>query len=305
MRSIVRTAVGSKFQLAKAIGAPILPNANETLNEALNNSDAVPYQPAIPTAGMEVTDPYNYQTDSVNMRLQYIAIGPGGHYAVTNATHGIPTTQDKPHAALDTGLFKWMPFVVKPLTDDLTPDQRVNYRLRKVVTIGGTQYAAYFLRFIDLSTATITQNIVKKVKGVKTYTPYVATVQNLVPKDPDISGVNDGTSVETTVQVDITFDETQSQWLREAAALWYGDENAAIVSEIAFCSGVDKNVTKAYPATGNQVTQPVTTNTVEAVAVEMAIVESTYYPMVFNNGSVTERVFIGTEDALYGVNYNG
>lgn len=305
MRSIVRLGVGSEFQLAKAIGAPIIPKANTTLNEAVNNKDVVPFQPAIPTAGMEFADDYNYQLDSNGVKIQYLAIGVGGHFGVTNATHGIPTTQTKPHLARHTGLYRQIPFVCKPLDDDLSLDDRAKYRLRKVVEINGVKYAAYFLRYIDLSASSIVQLIVKKDKGVKQSQPYNPTINDLVPKDPTISGTNDGTYLQTYIQTDITFNSVEAAWLREVAALWFGDENAAIVSEIAICHGVDKPITKRYPATGNQTPQQVNSSLKEAQAVQITIVESTHFAMTFTNGSVSEKIYVGTEDALYGSNYIG
>ena len=305
MRSIVRLGVGSAFQLARAIGAPIIPQANSTLNEAVNNSDVVPFQPAIPSAGMEFADDYNYQTDSVNCKLQYLAIGVGGHFAVNNATHGVPTTQTKPHKARDTGLYRQIPFACKPLDDDLSLEERAQYRLRKVVDINNVKYAAYFLRHIDLSASSIVQLIVKKVNGVKQSTPYAPTVNDLVPKDPVINGTNDGTYLQTYIQTDLTFDSNQAALLREVAALWFGDENAAIVSEIAICSGVDKPITKRFPPTGNQTPINVNNALKEAMAVQASIVESTHMAMTFINGSVSEKIYIGTEDPLYGSNFTG
>lgn len=303
MRSIVRLGMGSLFQLATAIGAPIIPQANSTLNEAINNPDVVPFQPAIPTAGMEFADDYNYQTDSKNNKLQYIAIGSGGHYNITNSTNGRPKMGTKPHKARDTGFFDMMPFVCKPLTGDLTVEERANYRLRKVVEINGVLYAAYFLRYMDLSASSISQNIVKKDKGVTTSVPYKPTINDLVPRDPVISGSNDGTYIQTLIQADISFSSTEAQWLREVAELWYGDANDAIVSEIAICSGVDKPITSRYPPSGNQTPQQIASALKEAQAVQIAIVESVYHAMTFNNGSVTEKIYIGTEDPLYGTNF--
>lgn len=300
MRSIVRLATGSLFQLAKAVGAPIIPQANSTMNEAVNNASIVPYQPTIPTAGMEMAEDYNYQTDSANAKIQYIAIGIGGHYGVTNATHGIPSTQTKPHKSRHTGFFRQIPFVCKRLDDDLTPEQRANYRLRKVVEINGVLYAAYFLRHLDLSTSSIVQVIVKKDKGIKSSSPYVPTANDLAPTDPAISGTNDGTYIQTYILSELAFNSQEAAWLREVAALWFGDENLAIVSEIMLCSGVDKPVTKRYPESGNQTPVQINSSYKEALAVQGSIVESTYMSLTFINGSTSEAIYIGTEDALYG-----
>lgn len=301
MRSFVRYAVGAKFQLCKALGSPIIPDENSTLNEAINISEIIPYQPAIPTAGMEMADDYNYQTDSANVKLQYLAIGNGGHYYVTNATHGIPKTLTRPHLARHTGLFNWMPFVVREVGDDLTADQRLNYRMRKIVNISGVNYICYFLRKHDLSQSSIVQRLVKKDQGVKTSTPYTPTINDLNPDSAEINGINDGTYIQTYVQTTLSFDSVEAEWLRNAAAVWFGDPDLAIISEIAICSGVDKPITKRYPISGNQTPQTVNSSLKEAQCVQVSFCESLHLPMTFTNGSVTERIYVGTEDVLYGV----
>lgn len=303
-RAITRLAMGSYFQLAKAIGSPIIPPANSTLQEIVNNSDCVPFQPSIPTASMEYPDDYNYQTDSINSKMQYFAIGSGGHFNVTNATNGRPKMGTKPHIGRQTGLFDIMPFVVKPVEDDLSPDDREKYRCRKIVEINGRYYAAYFLRRIDLAAYPITQTIVKKENGVETTVPYKPTLNDMVMKDFPISGENDGTYIRTLIQVDLTFDATEAQYLREVANLWYGNPDDAIISEIAICSGVDKVITKRYPPAGSaQTAQAISSSLKEAVAVQLDISESLYQDLTFSNGAITEKIWIGTEDPLYGSNF--
>ena len=303
-RSITRLASGSYFQLAKAVGSPIIPPANSTLVEILNNSDAVPFQPAIPTASMEFTEDYNYQTDSVNSKLQYFAIGSGSHYNVTNATNGRPKWGNKPHNARRTGPFEIIPFVIRDLDDDLTPEQRLSYRGRKVIEIGGRYRAAYFLRHLDLSSLPISQTIVKKENGVEVEVPYKPTVNDMVSKDADINGDNDGTYIRTTIPVELTFSDVEAQWLREVAELWYGDADDAIISEIALCSGVDKPITKRYPpATSSQTPQAINSSLKEAVGVQLNVIEALNVDLTFTNGSLIEKIYIGTEDPLYSKNY--
>lgn len=303
MRSITRTAMGARFQLEKVIGAPSLAIANSTLDEAINNSAIVPFQPAIPTIGMELPDDYNYQTDTGG-RLQYFAIGSGGHFSVTGATGTRPKMGRKPHSARETGFFEMIPFVIKNIEDDLTPEQRENYRLRKVLEVNGQLKVAYFLRRIDLSNATIVQNIVKKDKNVITSQPYRPTANDLDPADPVVNGTNDGTYIQTLVPVDLVFNSLEAQWLREVAQVWYGDANEAIISEIALCSGFDKPITKRYSLDpNNQTVQTIASSLKEAQQVRISVIESLYHQMAFTNGSLTEKIFIGTEDPLYGTNY--
>lgn len=303
MRSIVRTATGTAFQLAKTTGIPLVVIPNSTLNEAVNNTQVNPYVPAIATEGMENAEAYNPTTDFTNMKLQYLAIGSGGHFAVNNGSQGRPRIGVKPHKARDTGFYDQVPFVCKPLDQDLSPQQREKYRLRTVVLINGVKYAAYWLKVIDLSKLSITQNIVKKDKGTKTAQPYKPTANDLVPRDPEISGENDGTYIQTLINTEIRFDAEEAEYFREVAELWFGSAEDAIISEIALCHGVDKPIVERYPDIGTQNPQRINSSLKEAVAVQVSIIESTFIPLNFSNGYAGETIGIGSEDPLYGTNY--
>lgn len=304
MQTITRTAVGSLVQLTRTCGIPLHISPNSTLNEAVMNSKSNKYIPLVPTAGMELSEDFNPLVDTQNIKLQYLAIGTGGHTYIQNGSTGHPKPTPKPHKSRDTGLYEMVPFVCKPLSEDLSPTQREKYRLRTVVEIGGVKYAAYFLKRYDMSQYTPNQNIVKVANGSKVATPYKPTVNDLVPADPTISGENDGTYIQTTITLSVQFNEEELEWYREAYSLWFGDDSGnAIISEFAICSGVDKPITKRYPETGNQAIQRINSSLMEAQAVQVNIIQTEIVNISAGSVEYSTDINIGTSDALFGMSY--
>ena len=302
MKSIVRLAACSSFMLCKATGKPVLPEANSTLNEAINSAKIVPYQPTVQTAGMELPEEYDYQRDSNSNVIQYVAFGSGAHRNGTDATNGRPIRFIDPHNGRDTGFYEIVPIVVRPVDNDLTSDQRENYRGRKVLTINNETRICYFFRRIDLSNNTITQSIVTRSQGNNTSIPYKPTQNDLMPKKNRVADkVNTASYIHTTMLVDLGFDETEAGWFQEAMLFWYGSSDSAIISEIALCCGVDKPITKKYPFSGNQIPQKVNSDLKEAVAVQALIMESLDKNISQGSLKVSEQILLGNADPLYGV----
>lgn len=301
MRSITRTGASMSMMISMAYGLPYEMEPNSTINESLDDPTVVPFQPTPKTLGMSFADPYNYVTDSANLRVQYLVIGNGGHGFIDDAD-GIPYTTTYPHKATDAGLFKMIPFVVRPVTDDLPAAVAANYRIRKTLLISGVLYAAYYARKLNLNSTVLEKVIETDANGVKTTTPFAPTVNDLKPTRGGINGTADGSYLKVYGTFELSFTELECRWLREACALVYGNENKAIISEIAICHGVDKPIKTRYATSGTQNPIAVTNSTVnEAVGVQLAVIESTHYPLVFDNGGFSETINIGSGEPLFGV----
>jgi len=102
------------------------------------------------------------------------------------------------HTARHASLYNPIPFVLKPIGADLSPSDRLNYRLRTVLTINNIQYVAYYLKKLDLSAVTPTvelRNVQDTVITVSNFTP---DQSDLSPTPPSISNVNLNILTETT-----------------------------------------------------------------------------------------------------------
>ena len=146
VKIVTRTIYSAQMQTNLTLKIPHRIVEFSTLNEAIKVSNIVPYQPVPATVGMQLAESYNPATDSARLGIQYWCIGNGGHTLITSGTKAIPVPIEKPHRASDSCLYDLMPFVLKPIDQDLTKEQRANYRLRKILKIENEFYVAYFLR---------------------------------------------------------------------------------------------------------------------------------------------------------------
>lgn len=272
---ISRTIHGAAIQTRMAFKKDIPVPENTTLNEVLSNTTYVPFQPEVPTRGMQLAEPYNIVKDSPYFKLGYFVIGNMGHRSKTNAATGplaaSPVNSAVEHLATNSGLFFMIPFACVPLTSDLTLAEQAKYGMRKILEIGGMLYASYYCRRLDLDSIEFKEVLVTKENGTESTVPYVATSSDLFPKHPSTSGSTAGNGVRSMALVSVDFDNVEQQRIVDACRLLYGDEDLAQISEIAFCYGVDKPVTKEYPTEGAQNPKVVTNGRLEAVAVTVAI----------------------------------
>lgn len=272
---ISRTIYGAAIQTRMAFRKDIPVAENTTLNEVLTNGTYVPFQPDPPTRGMQLAEPYNMVKDSPYYKLGYFVIGNMGHRSKANTVSGplgaSPVNTAVEHLATDAGLFYMIPFACVPVSSDLTLAEQAKYGMRKTLDIGGTLYAAYYARRMDMDSIEFKEVMVINENGQETTVPFVASSSNLFPKHPAVNGATTGNGVRSMALVTLEFDNVEQQRIIDACRLLYGDEDQAQLSEIAFCYGVDKPVTKEYPTEGAQNPKTITNGRMEAVALQVAI----------------------------------
>lgn len=270
-----RTIYGAAALNRLAFGKSIPIAENSTLNEYVRNSNYVPFQPVPPTRGMETPEPYNFLQDSQGYKLKYFAIGNKGFSTglggATGPAGSIPLNTPVEHLATDSGLFNMIPFALVPVANDLPTIEKAKYRIRVTMDIGGTLYAAYYLKVLDVDSIEFSEVLVTKENGVESATAFVPSSSNLFPVHPPTSGATRGDYTRSMSTILIDFTEVEQQRLVEACRLLYGSAEYATISEVAFCAGVDKPITKRYPETGVQTPQNVSAGRLEAVAVQVWI----------------------------------
>lgn len=228
MEPVVRSVYGAALQTAMLLGVPHKIKPNTTLNERFDvEKNAI-------------------HPDTVWPRVGYFCIGNGGH-GLTAGTDGIPYVKSRQHEATNSNLFKPLPFVLRPITDDLPPLQRAKYAMRRQETHMGQVYYAYYLKRMD--NASLDVGMQKRIidKGITTTSDFIPSTSDLVPQPPAIvnTGANLTTSsyitVSTLLALNLTAEDCKE--LLDVASIIYGDQNYAIISEIGLCSGVDKTLT--------------------------------------------------------------
>lgn len=236
---------------AKARGIPYRIPQFSTVNEAINDPFVIPYLPADLNRGMQVTDDYDFNTDSDLVKIALFCIGNRGLTPVIGNGTLPPTNLPKPHASTDAALYGHVPFVIKPVTNDLTGADRQRFRLRRTIEIDGELYAAYYGRVVPPVTGDVELLVELTLPGQATQASvFTPTVNNLRLSDPDVSGNNTYTAVRANYPDTFEFTAQDVAWFEEACTLLYGDPSYARFSEIAICTGVDKLINGRYPNEG-------------------------------------------------------
>lgn len=303
MRTVTRTIYGSSLQTAMHTGLPHEIPPHSSVAEALTDPLAIAHQPTPITAGMEVFADYDANADTKDLAMRYIVIGNGAHYNVTGPVGGPPYPDTKKHRARDSGLYRMMPFLVRPATNDLTISQRQKYRLRKTLYIDGILYVAYYARVLDLTSVTPEETLTTIVDGNPIISNFVPTINDRRPTPPDIGTTNDGSFLAVSANITITLSAAEVQDIRDACALIFGDENQAIISEIGHCTGLDRVVTAVYPNDigAPQVPVAVAPDTYyDVVGLQIATHVTTVIPLIYSSGGVEMTYDIGNTEPLYG-----
>jgi hypothetical protein len=277
MDGITRTVYGSYLQSCQLLGLPFVLTPNTTLNEKFQVQAGI-----APNTGVMPTS-------------TYFAVGNGGHKLAI--TDGLYIPEPIQHMTTDAALYNQLPFVLREPTADLTTAEQASYALRVAVVYNGVNYVAYYLKRIDMTGVAVSMQYktVNSDQSVTT-TPFTPNTTNLNPTPPAVSttGVNvvSGNYVMASAPVPITLSATDVTELLNVANIIYGDPNAAIISEIALCSGVDKMI--AVGGSG----QP-TFNFNEAVAVQVDSFINTFYALNFSQNGVQNIIDCGATEPLF------
>lgn len=279
MRRITRTVYGSKIQTDLLLRLPYTQVANSTLNEKF----------AIQSGVVPPNNDYPM--------MRYFCIGNGGHKNATGAD-GVDYTTTRQHRASDAALFSHLPFLLREVGDDLDNTTRAKYALRKIITVSGEEYIAYYLKRIPMD-GVVTQmknNVV--VDGVVNTTAFVPTSANLNPIPPNISntGVNTTTgdflSVAASLGLDFTANDVAE--LVNVCQILFNNEFYAIVSEIGLVAGADKLVTETA-GVGTSF------NYQECVAATITTFLTGHFPVGYTNEGFNYTLDLGATEPLFGL----
>lgn len=215
----------------------------------------------------------------------------------TKGADGIARNIIIPHRTTDAGLFNILPFVLRETNNDISPEMRQNYALRKPVVIAGKNYFAYYgRRFSKTGVVPIASYVSVDETGKETITAFAPNTTNLKPTPPamDSNGVwvNSGDYVTVKARIELAMNQAEVQEMKEVARLVYGDSSYAIMSEIALCTCVDRTI-RASGVSG------ATFNFNEAVACQVASHLNVNYDLQYANESLTIRVDVGANEPLY------
>lgn len=277
MEYIVRTVYGAALQSATLLGkAPVI-HPSSTLNTKFGiMADTLPNTTEIPV-------------------MQYMAIGIGGHRYTVGAG-GISKPEPVQHRARDAACYHHLPFVLREVSNDLTAEERARYALRRPEIHNGLQHYAYYLRRIPLDATVVGMEYVTVQDGNEVVTPFIPDSGDLNPQPPAISptGVNtvSGDYLSATSKLDLSLSVDDVNELKNVARILFNDEDYSIVSEVATCSGVDKQI--SAPGPGNT-----TISFNEAIGVQVVSHINAFYPLNFSPNGVEIIIDVGAIEPLF------
>lgn len=298
MKSITRLAALNRLLVCLAWGIPFEVKPNSLVADVLDDVTTNPYVAAPSTAGRYVEPTFDPDTETRDLKVSMIMLGRGGHGLSLDDDGEInPTTY--PHRATDTGMFTPMPLLVRPISGDLIGEEKAKYCLRRTMRINNVLYAVYFGKLIDASANEIIEAIETVENGLITSSnPYNPTANDLRPTKEDIAQTATGIYLRTYAGIDFAFSTEEIEDILNACELMYGSRTKAVISEIAFCFGKDKPVTKMYSEAGTTVINA-PTGAHEFVAAHVGIIESTFKPTQYTGG-FRDTKNIGISEPLFG-----
>lgn len=239
MKTTVPVVYPAINAIEKAFGLPPTTWDNTTLNEKLNILS-------------DVTAPEG--SESI---IQYVGIGIGGaSYSIDS--DGILETAPKQRSARMSGPFREIPYVLRHVDDDLTPDLRNNYRFRKVEEHNGVSMIAYYLKKFNVDALETFLEVREVADGKVTARPYTPTYGDLHPTAPT------GTNLVGTrelivggVRVPFVLTEFDIAELLDVSTVLFGTPNKAIISEVFLCRGVDMTVPGSTSGLGSDYVEAV------------------------------------------------
>jgi len=278
-----RTIYGMYLQTCAHLGIPFEVAKHTTLNELLTiQADRVPDENVYPTLG-------------------YISLGNGGLSASLLADGNLVMVP-KVFEPTSAAPYSPLPLILRAIGDDLTEVERRKYALRRIENRNNVNYIAYYLKRIDKTNLKAGMFLTTVVDGVKNTVPFVPDSSVLHPTPPIISNPGvitaDGSYVSASAPLDVILDTLDTQELMNVFNIIYQNPNAAVISELALCSGLDLTV-QVNDTGGNQF------NMLEAIAVQVNDLVNIGAPLQFNADGVKFSMDIGATEPLFNRDRNG
>ena len=275
MDNNVRSIYGAYLQTCALLGFNVDIKPNSTLNQKF---DLFPNE--IFNTGETPT-------------VKYLTIGNGGHTA-SMGVDGLPLINPVPHSPRHAALYNHLPFIIREVGEDLTPGERLLYRLRVPRTIDGVNYMCYYAKVLDMSMVEPKIELRNNTDGIITATDFTPSLADLNPVKPviPVNGniTSTGNYLASTAKIEFVMNEAEITELLNACNIIYGSDNYAFISEIGLCSGVDRTLMGNFGGPPSAYT--------EAVGVQIMNFISTAIPAYALSTSITQTIDVGSTSPL-------
>jgi len=215
-----RTLFGVDLNLCTLFNKPYTILPNTSLNEKFNILSDV------------VLETNTYPT------LQYYTIGIGG----SNIIDDNNTYSYSEHSPLDGALFEHIPFIMRPIYDDISITEQSKYRFRIIETHDGEDYVCYYLKVIPQVVLRDFFYNIKTKNGLSTLhllDTNTADILNPLPKDRTVTIDNIDTLEYVAKTAKLEFSLYKDDLEDIISVMTILNKPNTVLTEIGICSGVD------------------------------------------------------------------
>jgi len=181
-----------------------------------------------------------------DFELKYFGVGIRGANANGTDNMGVSRMKINQHQPIDMNLFLGIPFICRPINEDLDNVNRAKYRMRVVQNgYDGNSYVFYYLKLIDFTNYNPQVNkIVRDENGNEVATPHVPVRDDLFNPQP-IDFTSEGsvplsnTYLNSSAILGCSLNQNDLQELANACRILYNDASYAAINETMIAWGVD------------------------------------------------------------------
>lgn len=181
-----------------------------------------------------------------DFELKYFGIGVRGSNSVGKDSFGVDKIKVNQHQPIDMNLFHAIPFIGRPLTNDLDNVTRSKFRMRVVENdINGIQSAFYYLKIVNFDEYNPQVNdITRDANNNETSVKNIPVKDSLFNPQPQ-EFTSEGTVPVSNVYVNssallgCSLDANDLQEIANACRMKYGDASYGSINETMLCWGID------------------------------------------------------------------
>lgn len=242
-----------------------------------------------------------------SFELKYFGIGIGGSSADGVTSLGTTRLKVNQHSPADMNLFAPIPFIVRPIDNDLDNFNRAKYRMRVVETFpDNIAYAVYYLKVANFdSYFPVVNKVVRDEAGNEDAKQYVPTKDSLFnPQPTDITSVGTvpvaNSYQNSSAIIDCSLTAQDLNEIANACKLKFGDASYASINEVMLTWGIDTQFDGAIAGGGtirylevlsavaaHYVTERDGRNALNNVKVQMAYDHGASEPMLLHTNSTS------------------
>ena len=229
-QTVSNTSIGNLINKCIATGQPIVIPQYTTLNEHY---------------GILAEESLG-QKNSRDLYLKYFTVGVRGSNCDGKDSRGVTKLKVNQHQPIDANLFTPVPFIARPIDNDLDNFNRLQYRLRVVEERNGILYAFYWLKLINFDKYDPTENKITRdpVTGVENVVALIHRKDDLDNPQP-VDFTSEGSVpisneyVNSSAILDCSLDQADLREMSLACKIYFNDAGYASINEVGIAYGID------------------------------------------------------------------